>query len=288
MAANKDYQYYEDLLGDMEINNSHPIILLEPPNDTPMTYTENRGTKSTLKSYEVPVVSKENKINDVSEFIGTLKGFKQLVDEHDRDQLAAMFDVGVLIFVSKNKEVTFRELGNIGGIPYPHLSIAQTIARLWKCDKVKFMEHCANENINSWRQALKEFGPMRKRRKNRLGKKIHEVYLTMIALHDNAKNFDANKEEYDAMVEILQKCAKYVPAKKKLTSPHYLKYQDCVCCGMEPPRKGHLEKHHPAFDWLKYPVCEKCSEEKKQPDWERVAKIYACYAIDLENALDKL
>lgn len=79
-----------------------------------------------------------------------------------------------------------------------------------------------------------------------------------------------------------------VPPLEDLADTNYIKYYACACCGAYPPPPDGYEERlfNTGLFQMRYPICETCIAEEKEPDWQRVAVMYASYALNLEYATD--
>jgi hypothetical protein len=80
-----------------------------------------------------------------------------------------------------------------------------------------------------------------------------------------------------------------VPLAEAIYDTAYLKYSECCCCGeYPPPENGFMLKQYKNDTYIQYPICDRCEEDGKEPDTERIMRMYAGYAINLEQMIDRI
>ena len=83
---------------------------------------------------------------------------------------------------------------------------------------------------------------------------------------------------------------RYLPPVSDLADEHYIQYYGCCSCGEHPPTEDGCEvitvKEQGVL--MRYPMCPSCIESGAEPDYERVAFMYASYALNTEYAFSVL
>jgi len=96
-----------------------------------------------------------------------------------------------------------------------------------------------------------------------------------------------NENEQNILYLLYKEMKKIFPDKPRLDDKYYLKYSECAFCNSPAPPEGNELINHPQFPFIKIPLCNDCAE-KGLYDPESLVKIYAYYAMNLENAINKI
>lgn len=99
------------------------------------------------------------------------------------------------------------------------------------------------------------------------------------------------KYETTKDVEILQQLNRievlinrYKPPIKIDSLDEYLRYYDCLGCGIVAPPTGHQLYRHPVNPSVQFPLCENCFELNIVPGWNKIAEVYLNYILLNERA----
>lgn len=204
-----------------------------------------------------------------------------------RKRLIKMFDLGC-VFAQGKTTLPQREQAKLLNLNHKIFTMMMTTARKFDYNKDKFIAYCDEKGITGWVQYLNHIMPKKDvdvlklsaNLENRIGKLFNTLQTNG---HD-----DKNKY-YEALARIRDKITRYVPLDNQLINNKYVQYYECCCCGeYPPPKEGFRVLRYNQSHYLSYPICQNCYDDKKQPNLERIALMYASYAINLEQAYDKI
>lgn len=66
----------------------------------------------------------------------------------------------------------------------------------------------------------------------------------------------------------------------------YIKFQDCICCGVPAPAQGHILLYD--LNKVRYPICSSCSRYNTKINYEKLAQIYHAYSSKIEKYMDRI
>jgi len=120
-------------------------------------------------------------------------------------------------------------------------------------------------------------------------KKLYAKIRDYLIAHKTERGTDIEISLYKAFDLVRNTIDRYLPKKYYVTDKEYLKYAECCCCGKYPPPEEGFKLvaiDNWTNDKLQYPVCQDCIEEKVPPDLQKIALLYAGYALTIEKAFD--
>jgi len=236
-----------------------------------------------------------NKDLPVSQTLSAINTLKESCNDAARDMALKYFRIGVLIN-TKQTELTHKELAGATGIQKSLLTESRIMAEKYDNNELHFLK-----DFNSYPKETKAWGSFyiwavgedkmkkirtKKKGSKRLRRMANETNRILEAYKDDPEEFPSLVKEAAIIRNIL---SRYFPETEQVIDQDYIKYNECCCCGAyPPPEEGYKVKFAKKTPYLKYPVCDKCLEMKKRPNYKLIAELYGRYAVNIENAFDKL
>jgi len=66
----------------------------------------------------------------------------------------------------------------------------------------------------------------------------------------------------------------------------FIRFQDCICCGLSAPQEGHLLQR--TITKIKFPICHTCSRFENKVNYEKLCEIYYIYTAKIEKYMDRI
>ena len=219
------------------------------------------------------------------EFVAQATEATQNAEQRQLDYVCEQFRLGVLLQQNQT-DVTIQQLAEMLGIPRKQLLLASSLAAHFDCDESKARAaFYALEPPRTYYQLYRVL--RRAKHKKTLSNRSVRTTLERLIQHIYALKHDP--EQYPQLVHDLSKVRaainRHIPQDFTEIDENFLRYSNCCCCGAsEPPDVGYTLYTHKRFAYLRYPVCNTCEADgqSQNPDFERVAQLYALYAQQLE------
>lgn len=209
-----------------------------------------------------------------------------------KEHTLAMFKIGSEL-TKHPTSIPIRQLGVMLGINYVEISLAKSLAKKFECDEIKFKEYCES-TVQSWQwKRVKHFKPKSySAHKDTIAERLSQMYESVkLYIWQHKENTPELKDVHEQLHRIRKSINKFVPAQNVIFDENFIRYHSCCCCGdYPPPPEGyHVEQMNDGtLNYVKFPVCNACLEERKAPDYKMIASMYASYSINLEEALEGL
>jgi len=192
------------------------------------------------------------------------------------------YEIGLIFQKNKNKDF-FNRLRRIFSLSASQLRFAIGLVELYS-SKEKAIEEFETKYNYQINVLFKEI--IKKKLLNPVVRRKEHIPLQ--ELFFKLQNFQSLPEEEQKRIYALyQEMKKIFPDKPNLDDRFYLKYSICAFCGEEPGPDGNELINHPELPFVKIPLCKHCYE-KGLFDRDLLVKIYAHYALNLENAINKI
>lgn len=224
--------------------------------------------------------------NSVDEVVQDLEQYSKNIDEANKERFLSYFDMGVKANgLYDTYRMTKAEAAAKIGVNVFQLSLYIRIADYFKQDRQWFQVFLNNKKYTSFDKIVedtigykKEYKIMTKATRRAVSDSIKRAIIG----EQNA--FDQIKGLYNSLRRI-------VPQTNVIKDLDYFKYAECNYCGAEAVDEGHELYVHKQY--IKIPFCKFCFKETKQDpshiiDWEKVACLYATYAIECENEYENI
>jgi hypothetical protein len=208
-----------------------------------------------------------------------------------KDYSISMFRLGVEL-VTEPTSIPIRQLGVMLGLSYVDISMAKTIAKKFDYDEERFCEFCIKDVMSwDWGKIKSRISKVSKGRSD-VKKHIDGMYR-VVRNYISSRQYDPEsvKETMYALHNLRKKIDKFVPRYETIFDENFIKYYECCGCGSyPPPPEGYdvFAANDTTLKHVKYPLCKECQENERQPDYKRVAEMYATYSTNLEEALEDL
>jgi hypothetical protein len=193
-------------------------------------------------------------------------------------KLDSMFDLGLAI---RSADMTAEDAAAVFAFSRQDMGRLIAIMEHFGYDKDKYSEFIRDNKINTLSR-LYAIVTGEKSTRNRGPK----VSASRNAIYDFIRTAKASgdMEMFDELRRIRDAIMRVVPPRGEVMDKNYFKYSECVCCGAEPEGEGHELTAHKEHLYVKMPVCKECTDMGAQPDYEKVALLYAGYSLITEEA----
>lgn len=212
----------------------------------------------------------------------------------NRQEAYQMFMIGVVMNSPSFNEakVPMRQIAETLGVKAVKLTMAKSLAKRFDNDPDKFMRYIDLHGLNmKWSQLTQHiFGKQKNVQeilKGIVGLTYHVLELIKCA---NQLPADERREVYEKLVSTRKVLDKFAPFHEQIADKNYLRYSPCACCGEYPPPPDtgfELASYANSVGAaIQYPVCPLCKKNGITPDKDRIAEMYAGYAVGMEQAVD--
>jgi hypothetical protein len=211
-------------------------------------------------------------------------GIKNMPTMHAEE----MFRIGTKL-LSEDSTLSKNGVVALTGLNRGDIDKAKIIAKFYDCDMEKFKEAFVTSKKITWQ----EFCRVHIKRQRLQHREIKDEDMIHLASEVKRALGRFVTEKAEGMTkyfnEIRKMITRVIPPAESIADKNYLRYYQCCCCGAEPDSPdGHHIGTLKSERFVHFPVCDTCKELHIRPDWERIARMYANYAINLEHYLDKL
>lgn len=224
-------------------------------------------------------------IKSMADLIGQFK-------EDEKKKVVAYFEMGKQLCLMQT-HLTIRQIGLITGLNYVDLSLAKTLAKKFNHDVIEFVNYCENDLKSYKWTKIKNSIKKATVKSSTILSEQENLYVQVVRLLNKIAKL-SNKEQlemHEELNKIKSLINKTIPNTASISDLNYIKYSDCCCCGeYNPPIDGYNLQYfsEPELMRVAFPVCDKCLASKSTPNVSSVMKLYAAYALELEDAFTGL
>lgn len=245
-----------------------------------------------LKQYSTDKNVEDVNTKDVRSIVGYINNNSKEIKKQRIKEAIYMFNIGVTMvrqdesLTTKEGKVSIREMGSIIGMNYVSISVAKGIARKFDCDTDKFLKEYKSTKSVSWDQFV---GRHRTKKKTLMPKMTTKMIEKIDALLAAIKKENADQDAITTMKRLRDNITKVIPLSDEILEMNYIIYYPCCGCGEDrPPAEGYELKQDSTNDHIKYPMCEQCIKDGVEPNYKRIALMYATQCINMDRTYNHL
>jgi len=222
-------------------------------------------------------------LDDSAEVLGGLQSLAAYAKRMPAEYAMKLFKIGILMNAGACG-LSAKQLSAYMGLPRQQLGYAKHLAEKYGNDYEKMVE----AYYKSGAVAFNTFACQSLTKRKRDSDPTAELRAKVSGYLQRLKHDGGDPGAYAALNSLRTAISRHVPLGRELSDPNYLKYCDCCCCGETPPQNGHSLAHYKDIPFVKYPVCDVCDEKGAEPDKDAIIKMYAAYAINIEQMIDRI
>ena len=236
-----------------------------------------------ISTYESPHIDKVN-LNDVRDVVTSLSVVAKTAFDYRYGIAEKYFDIGCLVGKS-DTGISYREYGRMLGMPYRSVLGYKQVAEALGYDKKRFFEAMDGLEEKTWTTLYRKYCPAKRVDHRRTVTKLKAIVGQLLRSEENDETTHRQKLE---IISIRNMITRYCPADSTLKDKNYLPYSPCCCCGEKviPPGGFHLREYGKGY--IKYPICPECENEGRAAEPDRILKLYATYALNMENLVFRI
>lgn len=208
--------------------------------------------------------------------------------KQNREKAIDLFEMGVLIAKGKI-DVPIKTLGETLGLHRRALQMAKKMAIHFDMDKDKFIKAYDESGIHTWSGFCNSI--FKRQKSPHYPKSPNKAMEKVLGVTRNALKDPVEHQVLKDITKFRERLARLLPLRTIPADKIFMMYQDCAVCGdSAEATDGHTLIKAGEGVSVPVPVCDKCIDtyRKSDIDWQRVAKYYYIYAMNLESDIDVL
>lgn len=231
--------------------------------------------------------------NNMIEDLNKIKEFLPEGDISNRQEAYQMFMIGVVMnSPSFNAaRLPMRQLADTLGVKLVKLTMAKSLAKRFDNSPDKFMRFLDSKQLDMKWAKLTQYIFGKQKSMQDILKGITGLTYHVLELIKCAEELkpEERREVYEKLISTRKILDKFAPFHEDIADKQYLRFSPCACCGeYPPPPEGFalISYANSVGAAIQYPVCPLCNKNGIAPDKDRIAEMYAGYAVSMEHAVD--